>query len=105
MFKQSEIGAKCGCGKGETVAKELGFKRYRLPKSHFEDGYYLGGGYYSAEWMSLYCEQCGNKREDFIAWKWHSNGDLTPIDDAFHNDQRPRRYPEIYRMIREMMPK
>lgn len=103
MFKRSEIGAACSCGQGETVCKEHGFKRYLVPKGHYADGYYRDGGYYSACWMSLECEKCGNKREDFIVYKWGSTGDLFPIDSPFHDEKRPRRYPEIYKVVREKM--
>jgi hypothetical protein len=99
MFKQSEIGKPCNCGKGETVCKEHAFKRYRLPKGHFSDGYYFAGGYYMVGWWSLECETCGNKRDDIIVYKWHSNNDWTPIDSPFHDEKRPRRYPEIYNWI------
>ncbi len=103
MFKRSEIGARCNCGEGETVCKEYRSKRYRLPKGHFEDGYYFEGGYYTAFWWSLECEACGNKREDFIVYKWSSKGDFYPIDSPFHDKSRPRRYPEVYKAILERM--
>lgn len=104
MFKQSKIGTKCSCDAPETVCKEHAWKRYRLPKGHFEDGYYFDGGYYIVGWWSLHCEVCGNKREDFIVYKWGSNGDWTFIDGPMPRADRPRRYPEVYKWIRQLMP-
>lgn len=105
MFKVSEIGAKCNCNQGETVCKEHAHKRYNLSKGHYSDGYYREGGYYVAVWMTLHCELCGNRREDFIVYKWAGSQGWYPIESPFHDEKRPRRYPEIYKTILEVMVK
>lgn len=104
LFVQSAIGTKCKCDAPETVGKEHGHKRYRLPKGHFEDGYYFAGGYFMVILWSLHCEVCDNKRNDLMIYKWHSNGDWTLIDGPMHNDKYPRRYKEIYKWIRQLLP-
>lgn len=102
MFKQSEIGAKCGCGTPETVSKEHGERRYRVPTGYY-GGMYQRASYYAAEWITLRCETCGNSRDDAFIWKWHSNGDRTFVD-GIRSEHKPRRYPDIYRAILKMMP-
>jgi hypothetical protein len=103
MFTQSEIGAKCGCDAPETVCKEHAWKRYRVPAGVYGE-LYQSAGYYSAVWWSLRCETCGNRREDIMVYKWHSNGDYTLIDGPMPRHDQPRRYPDIKRAIVGMMP-
>lgn len=104
MFKQSEIGAKCSCDVPETVCKEHAHKRYRLPKGHYADGYYLTGGYYLACWWTLECERCKNRREDFFVYKW-SRCNWYLVDGPMLREDQPRRYAEIYQRIQQLMPK
>lgn len=103
MFKQSEIGAKCSCGVPETVCKEHAWKRYRVPTGYY-GGLYQGSAYYTACWWTLECEKCKNRREDFFVWKWHKDGSGSFVDGAMPREDRPRRYPDIYKAIRNMMP-
>lgn len=102
MFHQSGITPKCSCGVPETICKTHGFKRFLLPAGNYGP-YWQDAGYYSAEWMTLECERCKTRREDFHVWKWHSNGDLTFVDGIFQTDER-RRYPDVYKAIRAMLP-
>lgn len=101
MFHQSEISAKCSCGVPEVICKEHGFKRFLLPEGVYGQSW-TPAGYYCAEWMTLECEQCKTRREDFHVWKWHSNGDMTFVDGIFQTEKL--RYPDIYRAIRGMLP-
>lgn len=104
MFKPSEIGAKCTCDAPETVCKEHGSKRFRVPAGYY-GGMYQPNGYYIAVWWTLECEQCHNVRDDFHVYKWHSNGDWTFVDGVIQVEGRPRKYPDIYRAILNDMQK
>lgn len=103
MFKQSEIGAKCDCNVPETVCKEHAWKRYLVPAGTYGD-HWQPAEYYSAVWWTLHCEKCGNRREDIMVYKWHSNGDYTLIDGPMPREGQRRRYPDIKQAIVGMMP-
>lgn len=103
MFKKSEIGPKCACDAPETVGKEHGHRRYLVPKGYY-GGFYQSAGYYVAAWWDLHCETCGNRREDFFVYQWHSDGDWTFIDGPMHPADRPRKYPDIKQAILQQMP-
>lgn len=103
MFKQSEIGAKCTCDCPETICHTLGFKHYRLPAGTY-GGYYEKAHYYMAEWWELLCEQCGNRRQDFIVWRWCSDGDMWPVV-TFQPEKREAHYGAIKSAIRAQMKK
>lgn len=102
MFKQSEIGKKCSCNDGEVVCKEHDSKRYLVPAGYYGERY-QSAEYYLAVWWSLRCEQCGNERNDFFVWKWHKDGSGSPVDGFRLDNKYQRRYPDIYKAIRQMM--
>lgn len=102
MFKQSEIGAKCTCGVPETVCRELGARRFLVPTGYY-GGLYQRSAYYLACWWTLECDQCKNRRQDFFVYKWHRDGSGSLVDGSFIREDRPRRYPDIYKAILNMM--
>ncbi len=103
MFKQSEIGAKCACEALETVMAHQGVKRFLLPAGYYGD-YFEKGGYYSAFWWTLRCDQCGNVRDDFIVYSWRGSNGYYPVVPAFPKQQDHERYDDIKRAILNMMP-
>lgn len=102
MYKQSEIGAKCGCGVPEVLG-ESGWKRYLVPEGYY-GGLYQPSEYYVAEWCTFRCEKCDHRREDFIVWKWHGDGSGSPISGLGNEERRRQRYKDIYEAIRQKMP-
>lgn len=101
-FRRSAVGAKCACDVPETVCREHAWKRFLVPAGNYGDRY-QPAGYFMVELMTLECEGCKNRREDFHVWKWHKGGDMTPIDPPFFDDKRKRRYPDIKAAILKMM--
>lgn len=101
-FHRSSIGAKCGCGVPQTVVKEHAFRRYLLPAGTYGD-YWQPAAYYMAEWWTLECDQCKQRRDDVMIWKWHKGGDMTPIDPPFFDETKKRRYPDIKAAVLAVM--
>ena len=86
MFAHSAITPRCDCGVPETIRASHGMKWLLLPKGVY-GGLYQRARYYSVEWVTIVCPECGNVRDDFILWKWAGSQGYYPLVPAFPKER------------------
>lgn len=104
MFRRSKIGAKCDCGVSHDLTEhDNSWKRFLVPKGDYGD-YWFPARYYVAWWVTLTCEKCGNVRDDFLVYRWSSDGDFSPVIPPFHEEHHLRLHADIKKAIIALMP-